>query len=83
MTYDPANRPGIFTKTIVVNSNAENSVVVLTIKGTVQPEPPKLEEIYPVKFGQVRFSSTYITFGNVDFKGNATKEVELYSYNFV
>lgn len=33
--YNTSGRPGAFTKTITVTSNAENSSVVLTIKGEV------------------------------------------------
>lgn len=37
--YNTAGRPGNFTKTITVTSNAENATVVLTIKGKVNPKP--------------------------------------------
>jgi hypothetical protein len=33
--YNTSGRPGAFTKTITVTSNAENSSIVLTIKGEV------------------------------------------------
>jgi hypothetical protein len=33
--YNTSGRPGPFTKTITVTSNAENSTVILTIKGEV------------------------------------------------
>lgn len=36
--YNTAGRPGAFTKTITVTSNAENSTLVLTIKGKVNPK---------------------------------------------
>ncbi len=36
--YNTAGRPGNFTKTITVTSNAENATVVLTIKGSVTPK---------------------------------------------
>jgi hypothetical protein len=38
-TYNPTNRPGAFTKTITVNTNAGN--VTLTIKGEVIPKNKK------------------------------------------
>lgn len=37
--YNTSGRPGNFTKTITVTSNAENASVVLTIKGNVTPKP--------------------------------------------
>ena len=39
VSYDPRNRPGSFTKSITVNSNAANSVVSLTIRGNVTRKP--------------------------------------------
>ncbi len=38
VTYNPANRPGAFTKTITVSSNVENEKNLLTIKGEVTPK---------------------------------------------
>jgi len=37
--YNTSGRPGAFTKTITVMSNAENSSIVLTIKGEVTSAP--------------------------------------------
>ena len=37
--YNTSGRPGSFTKTITVTSNAENSSVILTIKGEVTSAP--------------------------------------------
>ena len=36
--YNTSGRPGAFTKTITVVSNAENGTVILTIKGNVTPK---------------------------------------------
>jgi hypothetical protein len=36
VAYDPANRPGAFSKTATVRSNADVPVVVLTISGRVE-----------------------------------------------
>ncbi len=38
-SYNSAGRPGPFTKTITVTSNATNATLVLTIRGTVNPKP--------------------------------------------
>ncbi|CAH0996558.1 hypothetical protein EMA8858_02690 [Emticicia aquatica] len=37
--YNTSGRPGAFTKTITVTSNAENATVILTIKGEVTSAP--------------------------------------------
>jgi hypothetical protein len=44
VTYD-TKRPGNFTKTVTVNSNAKTAQKVLTIKGVV--ESPPVEESFP------------------------------------
>ncbi len=38
--YNSSGRPGNFTKSITVNSNASNGTVILTIKGTVESKKP-------------------------------------------
>jgi hypothetical protein len=38
-SYNSSGRPGAFTKTITITSNASNPSVFLTIKGTVTPKP--------------------------------------------
>lgn len=48
--YNSTGRPGSFTKSITVNSNAKNGTMVLTIKGTVEPKkttPPSPVENKP------------------------------------
>ena len=44
--YD-SNRVGVFTKTVTVTSNAKNSPVTISIKGTI--EGPAQEEAFPGK----------------------------------
>lgn len=45
VTYD-TKRPGSFTKTVSINSNAKTPQKVITIKGVVQAAPPA-EEAFP------------------------------------
>jgi hypothetical protein len=45
--YD-TKRPGPFTKTVTINSNAKSATKVITIKGTVQPAE-QTEDQTPVK----------------------------------
>src|SRR5690606_19161405 len=37
--YDPANRPGAFTKSLTITSNAAPNVKTIYIKGMVDPKP--------------------------------------------
>ena len=44
------NRPGKFTKTVTISSNAKTASKRLTIKGTVKPKPVEpTDETMPVK----------------------------------
>ncbi len=38
VVYNSTGRPGSFTKSITVNSNAKTGTIILTIKGTVNPK---------------------------------------------
>jgi len=59
-TYNASHRPGKFTKTITVSSNAVNSVEVLRVRGEVIPKKKTLKDIYPQKFNQLRARSNHI-----------------------
>jgi hypothetical protein len=60
--YDPANRPGIFNKTLTVYSNSKPEVVVLVIKGDVVPREKTVEELFIWPVGGVRFESNHLAF---------------------
>lgn len=51
VTYDPTNRPGIFTKDLSVYSSERKRIATLTVLGNVTPRPKSLEELYPVDAG--------------------------------
>jgi Protein of unknown function (DUF1573) len=63
--YDPANRPGVFNKTLQVYTNTVPEVVVLTIKGEVIPHEKTTEELYTFAVGGIRFESNHLAFTNV------------------
>jgi hypothetical protein len=68
VNFDPKNRPGPFTKTITVTSNAEPPVTTLTIKGTVIPA--KMEQLvktfgYKYSIGDLKLQTVYASFGDV------------------
>lgn len=62
VSYNPKNRPGVFTKTIQVNSNSENGDVVLTISGQVTPHERTIEEDFPNVIGPLRARTNYLAF---------------------
>jgi len=64
--YNPAGRPGPFAKTITVYSNAETPMVVLQIKGDVQPREKTIDEIYVTPMGEeLRFEKIHFNLGRI------------------
>lgn len=70
--FDPKGRPGPFTKSITVNSNAETGTVVLKIKGYVKGVNMSLSE-YKYTIGDLKLQNTHASFGQV-IKGNVQKK---------
>lgn len=68
VTFNPEQRPGAFTKTISVTSNAETPSVTLAIRGVVIPVS-RIEEVYHFSIGQIRLATIYASFGEI-YKGN-------------
>jgi hypothetical protein len=63
--YDPANRPGVFNKTLTVYSNSKPNAVVLVIKGEVIPHEKTVEELFTFPVGKVRFETNHMAFTDV------------------
>lgn len=77
--YNPFNRPGSFSKTISVTSNAEPNLTVLHIKGTVQPKPKTPEDDYPTKLGSLRTRYRSFNMGKITTKEPVTKTFDVYN----
>jgi Protein of unknown function (DUF1573) len=77
VTYNPSGRPGQFTKTITVTSNAENETEHLTITGEVIPASASNVNKYTQSIGELGFKAKGFSFGNV-IKGNvATNSLDI------
>jgi len=63
--YDPANRPGTFSKTLSVYTNSKPEVTVIVLKGEVIPREKTVEELFMFPVGSVRFESNHLAFTNV------------------
>lgn len=63
--YDPAGRPGPFTKTLTVHTNAKPEVSVLIIKGEVQQKEKTIADLFPFAVDSLRFESQAMSFTNV------------------
>ena len=78
-TYNPANRPGRFEKTVKVYVGEQQQLKVIHIKGTIIGAPSSLRASYPVEAGPLRLSDTLIDFGT--FAYNEARHKFLRAYN--
>ena len=76
VTYNPNGRPGRFTKTVTITSNATEPTTRVTIKGEVIPKPAKPVDNYPVKMGDLSLKSREVNFGKVNDHETKTFEIE-------
>ncbi len=65
-SFDPRRRPGNFNKSITVESNAQNSPLVLRIKGEVLPKEKSIEDLYPFKIGGLRLESNHFGLAKIN-----------------
>ncbi|HNW51851.1 MAG TPA: DUF1573 domain-containing protein [Prolixibacteraceae bacterium] len=79
VSYNPQNRPGDFTKNVNVFSNSSPTIVVLTIKGTVEQRQLTLEEQYPREMGGLRWKSNYLSLGSMTNTEEKTEVLEFYN----
>lgn len=77
--YNPANRPGAFTKTLTITSNTSPATQVLYIKGNVVPKPKSPAQAYPKKLGNIRLKSDNLSLGKVKNNKIFTKEFTVYN----
>ncbi|MDP4239367.1 MAG: DUF1573 domain-containing protein [Bacteroidota bacterium] len=73
VTYNPTGRPGTFTKSITVYSNASDEQFVLTIHGEVLPKETG-ENSFPVVMGALHAKYKVVQMNNVD-KGRTQSRV--------
>lgn len=78
VTYNPKNRPGPFSKTATVTSNAATPTKVLTIRGNVDPKPKTIEDVYRYAYGnKIRLKTNHMSFSgiNKDQKRHQTVDI--------
>jgi hypothetical protein len=79
VSYNPEQRPGVFTKSITVSANIPKYSRVLTISGDVIPRVMSLLDQFPVDFGRLRLKSGELSF--VKIKDNELKTDTIQFYN--
>jgi hypothetical protein len=77
--FDPANRPGVFNKTIKVMSNAENNTIILRIKGDVIAREKGVEDFYPITVGKVRLETNHLAFQKISYKTTKIDTIGVYN----
>lgn len=77
VSFDPRNRPGMFTKSITVNSNASTPVVSLTIRGKVERKAAGPYDGYKESLGTIRLSQKNINFGAIKNTQEMIKSIEI------
>ena len=80
VTYNPNGRPGKFSKTITVTSNATEAQTKVYIRGEVIPKTAKPVDNYPVKMGALSLKQKSINFGKV-LKGQFAEQMIEYKNN--
>ncbi len=77
VSFDPRDRPGAFTKSIIVDCNASEKNITLYITGNVMPRPEPLSSTYPYEMMDLRLRATTVNFGKVIAGQSASKEIEV------
>ncbi len=77
VTYNPSGRPGVFTKTITVYSNATDEQTTLIIKGEVIPKSSAANTEFPVTMGDLQLKTKIIQMNNIDKGKSQIRVVEI------
>lgn len=78
VTYDPRDRPGAFTRSVIISSNAETPVVNLAVRGVVIPVD-LINEVYQYQIGDLRLETIYASFGEIYMGDTAIRLVKIYN----
>ncbi len=78
--FNPTNRPGPFEKTLIVTFDSNPKlIIVLTIKGIVQPAPKTATKEFPEKIGSIRLKSNDVNFNHVYTNESANKRIFIFN----
>ncbi|MBK8807451.1 MAG: DUF1573 domain-containing protein [Bacteroidales bacterium] len=80
LEFNPLNRPGQFAKTITVYTNStKDSLVILTVKGTVLPKPKSFEETFIHQLGIIRTDKDRIDFNKIPYTDEVFDTMKLFN----
>ena len=75
--YDPTNRPGTFSKTVTVFSNADDSPFELHFNGEVVPRTKSTEDAFPFRMGDLRVAANQVSFMKLMNTETRTEKIEM------
>lgn len=75
--YNPKNRPGKFSKTIRITTNAEPPTTILRISGEVAEKEKTITEIYPASIGDLRMKTSHLAFMKTFNNQKKTEKLEV------
>ncbi|TAF65701.1 MAG: DUF1573 domain-containing protein [Cytophagales bacterium] len=78
-SYDPANRPGVFSKTVTIYNNTPQNSVVLMLEGEVLPRPKTIADTLVVKLGALRLKTQAFDLGEITTEKAIRKSYEIYN----
>jgi hypothetical protein len=76
-TFDPRNRPGNFNKSVTVTTNGSDPTMILRITGKVLPKEKTIEDIYPRVMGDLRLTSSHLSFTRIAPKEAKTESLDV------
>ena len=80
VTFDPRDRVGMFSKSIIVSSNSqENNVFTLYIDGEVTARPKPISEEYPYTMFDLRLKNTTVNFNRVLYNSTVQQYISVYN----
>jgi len=77
--YNTLNRPGPFNKTLTVTSNNGVGVIVLSIKGSVEPKVKTIEDHLPTKYGSMRIINKSLNLGKITTEKLIVRDFDVYN----
>lgn len=79
VTYNPANRPGRFKKSVIVVSDASNTQVTLTVEGYVVPKVKSSEDQFSLAQGSLRTPNKSLNMGKLTDEKPVSKSFEVFN----
>ena len=78
-SFNPFNRPGPFSKSLKISSNASNGKMNLHIMGQVRSRPKQAGKDFPANLGLFRLKYKSLNMGRITTEGLSSRDFEIYN----